>query len=138
MVIKLYAEFEGQTKQELGSQIQLLTDLAERFGVKEITFQEKKLLGREELKDRRYEYHLIEPLGGNTLQQWMHDGKRFNLWVVFGEVVNMGQREVFTPVETYVVRNLLPHSRVLSIRSNQVSLFLATLERLVRQEPTAA
>jgi len=132
MDIKLYIEARGQQREALEGTIELQTDLHEVYGVKQVTEGGVKVLSRVEVNGGEYEIHLKEPHGGATLQRLMDAGKRVDLWVVYGETTRAGRKDVFKPVETYVVKNLLPFRRVMG-RDNQVSSFFVTLDRPARQ-----
>ena len=132
MDVKLYMKVDKQQKQELESQIELMTELHEMFGIKEVTVDGVKVLGREVLLGRQFEIHLREPHGGQTLHKLFADGHRMELWVVYGESKNLGRKREFVALETYVIKHLLPHARQVS-SSNHVSVFFATLDSPEKQ-----
>jgi hypothetical protein len=125
MDMKLYMKVDGGERQELEAIIEMISDISEIYGLKTTTVGKDKVLERAEPQGEHFQVQLREPHGGKTLHELFKNGKRLTLWIVYGNKV----AGLFTPLETYVIKHLMPYSRHLDNHSNYVQLTLATLSK---------
>ncbi len=129
---KLYYQIKGGERQEFDGPVVLLSELMLRCATEEMMDDGEKKLARKELTGQHYSYQLQEPLGGSALLKLHEDGQRFDLWIAYGNWVGQGADRKFNVVATFLVRNLVPHSVVIS-RDNQVVLYCDTLNGATKQ-----